>query len=261
MVDHTRDIPPHQHGGTDAPECTTCTERKYDPELIAWIKRELFEALYVEFAGGVSPTTHPRSEQGEIVQTLKFVRKPFYVDAVRVTSANMSEVAQWCGGTVRQAKPDGDVQQGRIPQKYVEVPVYLPMNDRQKMAFVGDWVLFAGKGYKVYTNPAFNKTFQAVSVEVPQQVIDRVSGRDSVTGQFVSEEYVEANPETTTTEIIQQEIDPIVVHEDDIEEEHTVVKTPPNHGTTHERATPKLVVKEEPAPGTGTTRRVIEPGE
>jgi hypothetical protein len=24
MTDHTRDVPPHQHGGTDAPECTTC---------------------------------------------------------------------------------------------------------------------------------------------------------------------------------------------------------------------------------------------
>jgi hypothetical protein len=24
MIDHTRDVPPHQHGGTDAPECTTC---------------------------------------------------------------------------------------------------------------------------------------------------------------------------------------------------------------------------------------------
>lgn len=170
------------------------------------------------------------------METLKFVRKPFYVDAVRVTSANMTDVAKWCGGTVRQAKPDGDVQQGRVPQKYVEVPVYLPMNDRQKMAFVGDWVLFAGKGYKVYTNPAFNKTFQGVSVEVPQAVIDRVSGRDSVTGEFVSKEYVEAHPETTTTETITYEV-PLEAHstvpEDDIIEEHTVVKTPPNHGTTH----------------------------
>lgn len=23
-VDHSRDVPPHTHGGTDAPECTTC---------------------------------------------------------------------------------------------------------------------------------------------------------------------------------------------------------------------------------------------
>lgn len=239
MVDHSKDVPPHTHGGTDAPECTTCRDRKYSPEIIEYIKRELFEAFYEELAGGGARPPTPRSEQGEKVETLKFVRKPFYVDAVRVTSANMADVAKWCGGTVRQAKPDGDVQQGRVPQKYVEVPVYLPMNDRQKMAFVGDWVLFAGKGYKVYTNPAFNKTFQAVSVEVPQAVIDRVSGRDSVTGEFVSKEYVEAHPETTTTESITYEV-PLEAHnmvpEDDIIEEHTVVKTPPNHGTTHERA-------------------------
>lgn len=23
-ADHSRDVPPHTHGGTDAPECTTC---------------------------------------------------------------------------------------------------------------------------------------------------------------------------------------------------------------------------------------------
>lgn len=182
------------------------------------------------------------------METLKFVRKPFYVDAVRVTSANIADVAKWCGGVVRQAKPDGDIVQGRVPNKYIEVPVYLPMNDRQKMAFVGDWVLFAGKGYKVYTNPAFNKTFQAVSIEVPQAVIDRVSGRDSVTGQFVSDEYVEENPATTTTETITYAMPmgqdgvgaaPEDVPEDDIIEEHTVVKTPPNHGTTHTPVDPR----------------------
>ena len=96
------------------------------------------------------------------ITTNKFVRKPFYVDAVQVTSANIEDVAKWCGGTVKESKPDKDIENGRVPEKFIQVTVYRPMSDRQKMAFVNDWVLFAGKGYKVYTNPAFQKTFELI---------------------------------------------------------------------------------------------------
>jgi hypothetical protein len=36
------------------------------------------------------------------------------------------------------------------------------MNERQKMAFVGDWVLKTGNGFKVYMNAGFKRMFQAV---------------------------------------------------------------------------------------------------
>lgn len=35
MTDHTRDVPPHQHGGTDAAECTTCTPTQRAPKPCA----------------------------------------------------------------------------------------------------------------------------------------------------------------------------------------------------------------------------------
>ncbi len=88
------------------------------------------------------------------MKTHKFARKPFYVDAVRVSEANIAEVAEWCGGSVEKTEDDG--------QSYVKVQVHRPLNERQSQAFIGDWVLFAGTGYKVYTPKAFDKSFEKV---------------------------------------------------------------------------------------------------
>lgn len=88
-----------------------------------------------------------------MLKTHKFARKPFYVDAVRVSENNMEEVAEWCGGTVVTEHKDG---------KHISVEVYRPFDDRQTRAFVGDWVLFASSGYKVYTPKAFDKSFEKV---------------------------------------------------------------------------------------------------
>jgi hypothetical protein len=130
-----------------------------------------------------------------------YERIPFDVTAVRVTSKNIEQVAAWCGGEVlTSSKKDRDLERGRIDEKYVKVRVYRPMGDRQTMAFVGDWVLYAGKGYKVYTNLAFQKTF----VIKPEREIDRISSRDAVTGEFVTPEYAETHPETTVTEAMKE---------------------------------------------------------
>lgn len=87
------------------------------------------------------------------MKTHKFARKPFYVDAVRVSEANIHEVAQWCDGEVLTDESEG---------AYIKVRVHRPLTERQTKAFVGDWVLFAGSGYKVYTPKAFDKSFEKV---------------------------------------------------------------------------------------------------
>lgn len=86
------------------------------------------------------------------MKTHKFARKPFYVDAVRVSEANMEEVAAWCEGEILETS-DG---------RYISVQVYRPINERQTQAFIGDWVLFSGNGFKVYTPKAFDKSFEKV---------------------------------------------------------------------------------------------------
>lgn len=87
------------------------------------------------------------------MKTHKFARKPFYVDAVRVSEANIEEVAAWC---------EGEIQETEDEQLYISVKVHRPLTERQTQAFVGDWVLFAGSGFKVYTPKAFDKSFEKV---------------------------------------------------------------------------------------------------
>lgn len=89
------------------------------------------------------------------IVTQKCIRKPLYVDAVRITGDNFDEIVVWC---------QGEVQQDEVPgkgtgKKYIKVRVHNPKNPRQTKAFVGDWLLYTERGYKVYTNKAFNASF------------------------------------------------------------------------------------------------------
>lgn len=87
------------------------------------------------------------------METSTWYRNPFEVEAVQVTEENMQEVAEWCGGRLnRGQKPD-------VENWFIKVRVFRAMHERQTMAFVGDWVLYAGTGYKVYTDEAFHKCF------------------------------------------------------------------------------------------------------
>jgi hypothetical protein len=84
----------------------------------------------------------------------RFMHQPLYVDAVQVTQDNMAEVSEWCDGVIRKT---GD-------KPYVKVPVTRPQRDRQAQAFVGDWVIKGGMGWKVYTASAMTKMF----IEIPE---------------------------------------------------------------------------------------------
>lgn len=91
-----------------------------------------------------------------MIETKKYARKPFVVDAVQVTAENLREVAAWCHGDVRTTKKP----EGAVEEKYIKVRVHHPLTERQTKAFVGDWVLYAGTGYKVYTAKAFESSFE-----------------------------------------------------------------------------------------------------
>jgi len=91
-------------------------------------------------------------------------RKTFTVDAVRVRADNIEEVAKWCGGDVRYAFAG----EGKPDKPYIKVRVLRPLDDRQTMAFVGDWVLHAGTGYKVYVDGAFRKAFTIITGLLPK---------------------------------------------------------------------------------------------
>jgi hypothetical protein len=89
------------------------------------------------------------------VTTEKYIRKPLYVAAVRITNGNFEEIATWCQGEILEDDTPG---QG-TGKRYIHVRVHNPKNTRQTKAFVGDWLLYTERGYKVYTNKAFLASF------------------------------------------------------------------------------------------------------
>lgn len=93
------------------------------------------------------------------VTTERFIRKPLYVDAVRITQKNFNDIAEWCQGEVMRDEAPTDSGAGKF---YIKIRVHNPKNPRQTKAFVGDWLLYTERGYKVYTNKAFHSSFDLV---------------------------------------------------------------------------------------------------
>jgi hypothetical protein len=89
------------------------------------------------------------------VKLEKFIRRAFPVEGVRVTAENMEEVATWTGGTIH-TKP---ASKSHPEAKYIHIDVVQPRNVGQTMAFIGNWVLQLGTGFKIYTDTAFKNTF------------------------------------------------------------------------------------------------------
>jgi len=92
------------------------------------------------------------------IATKKYIRKPLVVDAVQVTTENFEELAAWCQGTIYNN--DGTNPQAIDPSnQHIHVRVHNPRSGRQSKAFVGDWLLYTERGYKIYNTKAFSGTF------------------------------------------------------------------------------------------------------
>lgn len=99
------------------------------------------------------------------VTTTQHIRKPLFVDAVRITGANFDDVATWCQGEIRQ----DEVRGKETGKKFIHVRVHNPKHARQTKAFVGDWILYTDRGYKIYTNRAFKESFDETGTgEMPE---------------------------------------------------------------------------------------------
>lgn len=96
------------------------------------------------------------------IVTEKYVRKPLYVDAVQVTAENFVDVANWCQSIIvnNDGTPVGDVNPGG---QHIYVRVHNPKTPRQTKAFVGDWILYTERGYKIYTQKAFKASFEPLT--------------------------------------------------------------------------------------------------
>lgn len=91
-----------------------------------------------------------------MISTATYARKPFEVEASEVTAENMDVIAKWCGGEVRVSDSGF---------KFIKVHVRRALNERQTRAYIGDYVLAAGTGFKVYTAKAFLSSFDKVEAD------------------------------------------------------------------------------------------------
>ena len=92
------------------------------------------------------------------VETKKYLRKPLVVDAVQVTAENFEEISKWCQGEI--VNNDGsEVDRVNPGGQHIRVRVHNPKTPRQTKAFVGDWLLYTDRGYKIYTQKAFEASF------------------------------------------------------------------------------------------------------
>lgn len=97
------------------------------------------------------------------IELTSLVKKPLRVSGVQVTEENMEELATLCGGEIRIEKT------GDTVKKYIKVPVWRPLNEKQTKAYVGHWILFSASkdtSCKVYTDKALWANFDAVQEEL-----------------------------------------------------------------------------------------------
>lgn len=94
------------------------------------------------------------------LKTVTLARRTFYTEAIQVGPHNEAAVAEWCGGEIHATSPE------RGLRRYIKVSVPGAKSKNQTMAFHGDWVLFNGKGFKVYTTEALWRDFN-ISPEKP----------------------------------------------------------------------------------------------
>ncbi len=88
-----------------------------------------------------------------------------------MTVENLADISEWCQGEVRNYNDsplEGDAAKNVALERYIHVRVHNPKNTRQTKAFVGDWILYTERGYKVYTQKAFKNSFDPVTEEKPE---------------------------------------------------------------------------------------------
>lgn len=100
-----------------------------------------------------------------MIKTAKYIRKPLYVDAVRITEENFRELALWCQGEIRTNEGErlvDDESQVNPKLNHIHIRVHMPKTPRQTRGYLGDWVLYTNSGYKIYTARVFKDTFTQV---------------------------------------------------------------------------------------------------
>jgi hypothetical protein len=121
----------------------------------------------------------------------KYIRKPLVVVGVEVTADNFMELALWVQGSIMNI--DGSETDGPItPEKqFILVRVHNPKSPRQSRAFVGDWILYSDRGYKVYSPKAFKNTFDPVNAEFTREKAEKAKRAEADRTKATREEMLD----------------------------------------------------------------------
>jgi hypothetical protein len=140
------------------------------------------------------------------IQTIRFRRRTFYVEAVQVTAENMEEVAAWCNGKILSTF----VKSRKESVSYIKVHVMNPTSDRQTKAFVGDWVLPYGQTFKIYTERSMDQTFEKAEVDILKEEMSSVMN-SILDGDSKRQKLVDAiENESHANELIQEYMQGVV---------------------------------------------------
>lgn len=105
------------------------------------------------------------------------VRKSFPAEGVQVTKENFVEVAEWCNG-VLHSEPDD--QGNQVP--FIKVEVTRPLNEKQTKAFVSDWIVKVGHGFKIFNIHSFERSFEQTWEDVNVEADEILAGLENYSG-------------------------------------------------------------------------------
>lgn len=97
------------------------------------------------------------------METQKFARRQFALEAVQVTPTNMNEVARWCSGKVAPAdyKMMGGVH--KMPEGCVLLPKQGLKANKTYKVLIGHWITKHNGQFRTWTLEAFEASFEPVT--------------------------------------------------------------------------------------------------
>lgn len=97
------------------------------------------------------------------MDTQKFARRQFALEAVQVTPTNMNEVARWCGGKVAPAdyKMMGGIH--KMPEGCVLLPKQGLKANKTYKVLIGHWITKHNGQFRTWTLEAFEASFEPVA--------------------------------------------------------------------------------------------------
>lgn len=138
----------------------------------------------------------------------RFERKTFVIEAMQVSLENITQVIEWVNSSGGRAT----LMQDDIKRPYISIDVRRPANQKQTMAYIGDWVTKSGIAFRIYTDSAFHRSFEETEKPVdPYQTspTQNVFERDGVERKTV----VEENPVGDERDVQPGSVEKVIVGE------------------------------------------------